>query len=268
MRLAPLFGVILCLACQPADEAPEPTPKARAETTRQPSTNAPPAPEHRGPIAATTRQLIVVRGESWDDFHGRAQRFERSEAGGDWRAVGDAFDVVFGHAGLAWGRGLHGDGPPPGVETGPTKSEGDGRSPAGVFSIGAAYGRAPRDPASTKLPYTQSASTLRCVDDPRSAHYNRVVDAAEFREDWTSAEPMRRYYELAIVVEHNLDYEPGGGSCIFLHAWKGPNTPVTGCTAMAPAELDTLADWLEPGALLVTLPKPAIDHLREAWALP
>ena len=227
----------------------------------------PPAPEHRGPIAASARQLVVVRGVGWDDIHGRAQRFERSEVGGDWRAIGDGFDVVFGHAGLAWGRGLHGQGPA-GGEAGPIKSEGDGRSPAGVFSIGAAYGRAPATAASTALAYTSASATSRCVDDPSSAHYNRIVDAAEVREDWASAEPMRRYYELAIVVEHNRDRERGRGSCIFLHAWKGPDTPVTGCTAMASSSLDELAAWLEPGALIVTLPSSTLARLRARWSIP
>ncbi len=253
MRVAPILGVVACLACGPADPISPPEPASEARAT--------------GPIPASTRQLVLVVGAGWNDTHGRAQRFER-EVGGDWRAVGDAFDVVFGHAGLAWGRGLHGQGAPEGMDAAPIKAEGDGRSPAGVFSIGAAYGRAPANAASTALPYTPESPTLRCVDDPSSAHYNRVVDVAEIDKDWASAEPMRRYYELAIVIEHNPDHDRGGGSCIFLHPWKAPDTPVTGCTAMASASLERLAAWLERDALIVTLPRAAMERLREPWSLP
>jgi uncharacterized protein YijF (DUF1287 family) len=224
-----------------------------------------PDPEHRGPIGASTRQLVLVVGDGWNDFHGRAQRFERDAVGEPWRPVGETFEVVLGHGGLAWGRGLHGDGAPAGFE-GPHKREGDGRSPAGVFALGRAYGRA--DAHATALPYTSESATLRCVDDPDSAHYNEVVDAARVDEDWRSAEPMRRYYELAIAVEHNPTDAPEAGSCIFLHEWRDAETAVTGCTAMATAELERLATWLEPGAVLVSLPEALLDELAPAWALP
>ena len=226
---------------------------------------APPATAHAGPIPATARQLILVRGVGWDDIHGRGQRYERAEVGGDWRSVGEEFAVVFGHAGLAWGRGLHGEGAPR-AEAGPSKREGDGRSPAGVFRVGEAYGRA--ETSASALAYTRESEGLRCVDDPSSAHYNRIVDTARVDQDWSSAEPMRRYYDLAIAVEHNAGRDREAGSCIFLHRWKGPDTPVTGCTAMASETLDALAAWLEPGAVIATLPESSLPHLRARWGLP
>jgi L,D-peptidoglycan transpeptidase YkuD (ErfK/YbiS/YcfS/YnhG family) len=172
---------------------------------------------------------------------------------------------VLGHGGMAWGLGLHGDGPTAKLE-GPRKREGDGRSPAGVFELGLAFGRS--DALATALPYASETSTLRCVDDPGSAHYNQIVDAAQVDEDWRSAEPMRRYYELAITVEHNASDVPEAGSCIFLHAWRDAESPVTGCTAMAADELEQLAAWLEPGAVLVALPRELQSELASAWRLP
>src|SRR5262249_32698068 len=54
----------------------------------------------------------------------------------------------------------------------------DGRSPAGIFSLGSAFGYAPRGQAGeVKLPYVQAVATLECVDDPRSAHYNKSLIA-------------------------------------------------------------------------------------------
>jgi uncharacterized protein YijF (DUF1287 family) len=222
-------------------------------------------PEHRGPIAATTRQLVLVLGDGWNDFRGHAWRFERDAIDGAWRPVGEAFAVVLGHHGIAWGRGLHGDGPPAHLD-GPTKHEGDGRSPAGVFLLGRAFGRS--DALATALPYASESPTLRCVDDPNSSHYNHIVDTEQVDEDWQSAEPMRRYYELAITVEHNERDVPKAGSCIFLHAWRDRETPVTGCTAMAADDLEQLAGWLQPGASLVLLPQELHAKLADPWRLP
>lgn len=226
----------------------------------------PPAPEHGGPIAATVRQLIAVEAATWDSFRARAQAFAREQIGGAWQPVGPAFDVVLGRSGLAWGRGLHGQGPPA-DERGPIKHEGDGRSPAGVFALGLAYGRAASAPE-LALDYVSESASLRCVDDPNSAHYNRIVDAATLAADWTSAEPMRSYYELAIVVAHNRERDPAAGSCIFLHAWRDADTPVSGCTAMAAEQLDALAHWLEPGAMVVALPQSPFAKLGRRWGVP
>jgi D-alanyl-D-alanine dipeptidase len=225
----------------------------------------PPAPEHAGPISGFATQLLVVRSPSWSSFRAQARRFARAEINGEWQALGDAFPVVLGHAGLGWGRGLHGEGAPTSFK-GPDKREGDGRSPAGVFAIGDAYGRAPKH--ATALRYQTQAESLRCVDDPASRHYAQVIDADAVTRDWSSAEAMRRLYDLAIVIEHNLARAPAGGSCIFLHAWDGPDSPVTGCTAMAVEELDTLAGWLAPGAVVVALPAAEYDRLSAAWSLP
>jgi uncharacterized protein YijF (DUF1287 family) len=225
----------------------------------------PAAPDHAGPISGLATQLVVVRSPSWSSFRAQARRFERATVNGAWLAVGEAIPVVLGHAGLGWGRGLHGDGAPNG-NSGPAKREGDGRSPAGVFAIGDAYGRASE--ATTRLPYALESASLRCVDDPASQHYGEIVDADAVNSDWASAEAMRRLYELAIVIEHNAARTREAGSCIFLHAWDGPDSPVTGCTAMATEHLDALARWLEPGAVIVALPAATYDQLSAAWSLP
>ncbi len=229
----------------------------------------------RGTVNATAvgvgedvTQLIAVVSSDWDDYRALLRRYERTgpEA---WKPVGEPISVVLGHAGYGWGAGLHGDGPPAGVP-GPTKREGDGRSPAGIFALGAIYGYAESLPGAPGR-YVQSTAELRCVDDPASAHYNRVVPSAQ--SDWNSAERMRRddeVYEIAVVVEHNsAPPKPGAGSCIFLHVWASPETPVRGCTAMSKPALEQLVQWLRPdAAVLVALPEDAYLALSPVWALP
>jgi len=226
-------------------------------------------PQTKAPIPSNRTQLVTVVTDDWNQFRAKLRRYERLPGQG-WKPVGAPTDVVLGREGYGWGRGLHGGGAP--GRAGPIKREGDGRSPAGVFDIGTAYGyEATRKGLS--LPYVQATSELRCVDDPKSRHYNRIVSTANTAADWQSAEHMRRQdelYAIAIVVEHNTQQiEPGAGSCIFIHVWRGPDSGMTGCTAMPMNTLETFARWLEPhAAALVALPRSEYEALKGPWGLP
>jgi uncharacterized protein YijF (DUF1287 family) len=222
------------------------------------------------PIPADVTQLVVVLSVGFGAWQARAQRYER-EPGGPFRRVGAALPAVLGGAGYGWGDGLHGRGAPPGRE-GPVKREGDRRSPAGVFSLGAVYGYAATAPA-LRLPYRQATADTRCVDDPGSPHYNQIVSIAETGERWRSAELMRRHddlYELTLVIEHNRSpVSAGSGSCIFAHVWARPDVAVTGCTGFSKPDLRRLLEWLKPrSAAWVALPHQEYLALRAAWGLP
>jgi len=218
--------------------------------------------------------LLVVVAELWQSSAGRLRRFARDGRDGAWLPVGEPVTVSLGRSGLAWGRGLH---PPPG-RGGPQKREGDGRAPAGVFAISALSGAAAAEGEPdrvAKLPCLRATGDLKCIDDPASTHYNRIVDQASLAEpDWISCEDMLRddgRYEIGAVVAHNADPPlPGAGSCIFLHVWEAAGMPTAGCTAMAPADMRVIAGWLDGAAapLLVQLPQAEYERCREAWGLP
>jgi len=235
-----------------------------------PATASKPAAEVSTPIHPGKTQLVTVVTSEWDRFQATLRRYQRAP-GQAWKLAGAPIDVVLGREGYGWGRGAHGAGAPAG-RPGPIKREGDGRSPAGVFDIGTAYGyEAAREDVS--LPYAQATPELRCVDDPKSHHYNRIVSTADTAVDWESAEYMRRedeLYAIAIVVEHNTQRtEPGAGSCIFIHVWRDPDSGMTGCTAMPLDTLEAFAGWLQPNAaVLVALPQSEYDVLRGPWGLP
>ncbi|HVK76557.1 MAG TPA: hypothetical protein VM734_24695 [Kofleriaceae bacterium] len=222
-------------------------------------------------IPDETRQLVTAIVPDWDRPVARLRRWERDAGDQPWRPVGDEWPAAIGSAGAAWGRGLHGDGAP--GRPGPIKREGDGRSPAGLFAIGPAFGYAAAAPAGTRVAYTTVDERWRCVDDPRSAHYNRVLDERTVAPDWRSAEDMRRSDELyawVIEIEHNRAASPGGGSCIFFHVWRGADHPTAGCTAMAEADLVRLLAGLDPAARPVFALLPADDYeaVAAAWGLP
>jgi L,D-peptidoglycan transpeptidase YkuD (ErfK/YbiS/YcfS/YnhG family) len=228
--------------------------------------------------------MLVVTTADWRATSGRLQRYEREAAG--WVPVGAPVDVVVGRNGLGWGRGLHAssDARP----DDPAKREGDGRAPAGVFRLTAAFGYGTTEP--TGLPYLPTDADVECVDDTASVAYNTVRERTT-GADWTSHEEMRRgdgLYRIGVVVAHNgpgvddalvpggsadavrTSTVRGGGSCIFLHVWNGPGSTTSGCTAMPDASLQAALAWLDDDAdpVLVQLPRPGFDRLRTPWALP
>lgn len=210
-------------------------------------------------------QLIVVTSKNWDDIQATAQRYERH--GKTFEKFEAPFAVVLGKNGMGWGKGLLDTG----QAEGPVKQEGDGKAPAGMFSLGRAFGYEPS--AETRLPYLPLTITVECVDDSQSAHYNQLLDGTTVARDWNSSEHMRRSDELyrqGIVIQHNTPASPAAGSCIFFHNWRGPTAPTRGCTAMEPANIAALFHWLDPrrNPVLVQLPEAQYEQLRGRWNLP
>lgn len=223
------------------------------------------------PALAQARQMIVVTTPNWDAVDGVLQRYERASVKQGWQPVGEKIAIVVGRTGLAWGKGLHGDS----LSDGPSKKEGDGKSPAGIFRLSAAFGYAAKPKAgAVKLPYLEATPTLECVDDVKSAHYNQVLERGSVkRVDWQSSEQMRRADELyrwGVVVDHNAQREAGCGSCIFLHIWSGAGKGTAGCTAMQAEKMEAVMRWLrgEQGPVLVQLPQAEFARLQAAWRLP
>jgi len=188
-----------------------------------------------------TEQLLVVTTKGWNKDSGILQRYEKVH--GQWQKAGESIDVKLGRNGLGWGRGLHTI--PNGAKY--IKKEGDGRSPAGIFTLKQAFGYAP---FRVKYPYRVYHETDHCVDDVHSRFYNKIVDSRQITVDYHSKEHMKfpkDFYRYGIVVNHNhIDEKgavPGAGSCIFIHIKK---VPTAGCTVMQEAEIKTLIRWLDP----------------------
>lgn len=216
-------------------------------------------------------QLVLVVVADWRSVTGGLDRFERRDDG--WTRVGSRVPVTVGRSGSGWGTGLH---PATGDE--PHKREGDGRSPAGVFAIGMAFGAGAT--LDTGLAYRPLTAHDWCIDDPASPHYNRIVDDRDVGADAVrgSTEPMRRdlhldgdrLYEVGFVIDHNAGCRAGLGSCIFVHPWHDAATPTAGCTALAEHDLRALLRWLRADAHPRFVLLPVAEHRRvwRAWDLP
>lgn len=218
------------------------------------------------------KQMILVTTPNWNAMQGSLQRYERENSKSEWRRVGDEIKIVIGRSGLAWGEGLHDKSVLQSDQ--PIKKEGDGKSPAGIFALTSAFGTT-KDTASIKLPYTPLGEYTECVDDVKSASYNRIVDRLKIGNfDWKSSEKMLEVgeqYSLGVFVAHNSNPpEKGKGSCIFLHIWKDENSPTAGCTAMRREDMDMILRWLDAkqNPVLVQFPATEYDRLSKKWKLP
>lgn len=219
-----------------------------------------------GNILQDSGQMLVVTTPDWDAAQGTMQMYERDKSG-KWIAVNEAFPVVVGRNGLAWGRGLHTFDEEPSLQ----KKEGDSKSPAGLFALGETFGFALKADAEwIHLPYMHITEKWECVDDVKSQHYNRMIERkADSNADWNSSEKMLAVgeeYRWGIVVKHNMNPVVNGcGSCIFLHIWLDEEKGTSGCTAMERANIETLLRWLVPAKnpLLLQLPESERRMLDE-----
>ncbi|WP_428569759.1 MAG: L,D-transpeptidase family protein [Solidesulfovibrio sp. DCME] len=250
----------LC-ACQPAARR-----TAQADPAGQPAASA-----RTGSPLAGAKQLLLVVTENFSANQARLRRFDRAPDG-TWRPVGDDVAVTIGKNGLAWGRGLHGE-PPAG---GPVKVEGDGRSPAGVFTFSTIFAYQPENLwAPAKMPVHQVTRETVCVETIGSASYNRILDEKpQAAKDYDSPDRMLRpdgLYRYGLMVDHNApDTKPGAGSCIFLHLWRRPGAPTVGCTAMNEPAMLVILSWIDAAKkpVIVQLPRPELNRLAPAWGAP
>jgi D-alanyl-D-alanine dipeptidase len=225
--------------------------------------------EKQWTVPQESEQLIVVVTPSFDAVQGSLYRFEKQHG---WTAISPAFDVVVGRKGMAWGRGIH---PEPPADH-PVKREGDGRSPAGIFSLPCALGLAPPERlAPLNIAYEQISESTECVDDAESVHYNETVDRDTLQSiDYTSSEPLSAFtaqMRYALFVEHNVSPRAkSAGSCIFLHVWKRSDRGTLGCTAMSASHMKAILEWIDAARnpLLIQLPESEYHRVKARWGLP
>jgi len=208
-------------------------------------------------IPANCGQVVLVTSPDWSSTTGTLQRYERAEARAPWHTAGGPVSVLLGKRGMAWGLGLHSRSAP---ET-PQKVEGDLRTPVGVFTLGSAFGRSPREEMPwLRFPYRQLTAATEAIDDPASRYYNRIVERTQVTQpDWQSSEHMGHIpvYELGIEIAHNPDRIARAGSCLFIHLWPKERNGTSGCTALHRADLLELLRWLDSAKhpVLVQLPQ-------------
>jgi L,D-peptidoglycan transpeptidase YkuD (ErfK/YbiS/YcfS/YnhG family) len=143
-----------------------------------------------------------------------------------------------------------------GIVPGRAKREGDGATPAGVHRFTGMLYRADRmaRPADWAVPIRPFE---RWSDDPADPDYNLPVTGSFVAPHPFSSEAMRRadrLYDLVLLTDWNWPQaEPGRGSAIFVHRWRGPGHATAGCIAFDPADLRWIAARLRTWSRLVVI---------------
>ena len=189
----------------------------------------------------SNNQVIFVKTNSYSSMNGTMFLYERKNAHKDWK-LKDSFEVTVGRSGLA--KDINATIPFTGSV--PTKHEGDGKSPSGIFTLGPVFSY--HHLQKLHMPFVQVDTNFYCVDDAASSYYNTLIVADTAKHNFNSFEHMKRddsLYEYGVWINYNSDpVTNGNGSCIFLHIQRTPNSPTAGCTAMTKEKILKLIYWL------------------------
>lgn len=221
-------------------------------------------------------QAIVGISDTWDSSHVTLTLVEKNAAG-KWQRVLGPYPGRLGRNGSVWGLGMHSN--PTGAVT---KKEGDGRSPAGIFSLGGLWVNNPVPVQHhSDIPYVQVGPNDLWVSDFRMPHlYNRHLRLDHpASTPWELHEQMRQNdypHSIKLLVHHNTPESVGkpivgAGSSIFFHIWRRDGeAPTAGCTSMNEEHLRAFIARLNPTRkpVYVLLPRSEYTRRRKEWNLP
>ena len=221
-------------------------------------------------IPANSTQCVVGIAEGWNSSHVTLSFYEKTD--GKWKQVGESWKGRLGSKGLVWGRGLH-----PNPKGAVLKTEGDDRSPAGIFDLGGVWGAHKSVKKHPKTFYHQVTSRDLWVEDPNSKLYNQFVTLGhEPKTEWEKKAQMVQNdypHSLKMFIGHNAypKVVAGGGSSIFFHIWRREGAAASaGCTTMQENKLRELIAAVDPGRrpIYVLLPRAEYEKLKPTWKLP
>lgn len=262
------------------DAKPGPTPEPPATTVAEGPAKPASGPLPSRPGAASSahfpeaqcRQLVVVTAADVRATRGALRRLTRATPDAPWTEVGQPVPCQLGRNGLGAGRGLG-----QAAVAGPAKRQGDGRTPAGLFALPAAFGYATAESAGAagvRLPYTAVTDRVSCVTDPASPLFGRVVGPEERPDGGLRQDRMVRddgANVWGVVIGHNSGAtDPEAGTCLFVNVRPAAGPPTGGSIGIPSESAAALAAWLDPTAkpLLAVLPEGDYRSLAAAWGLP
>ena len=192
----------------------------------------PGARRYDGSVPSAVTQVVVVRASSWSSTTATLRAYVRDAAG--WR-LSATWSARLGYGGLVLAD---------------QRTQGSGKTPAGIFRVTQAFGRQP-DPGA-RIPYTKVTTDDWWVQDRRSAYYNQMRRGSQGGFALTTSGYygsehlwyMGSKYDYVTVVDFNRPNPVvGRGSGIFVHAH---GTLSTGCITVEYARSRALARWWDP----------------------
>lgn len=182
---------------------------------------------HKGRLE-DINQLLVVFNE--DETKNKAVLIAFEKKGKNWETRFGPLKASIGRTGFA----------KPG-----TKSEGDGKSPTGLFALGQLFSY--ESAVNTKLPFIQINAKDKWIDDPASAGYNTYVRGNTTAKSFEKLLLNSIDYKYCMVIEYNTHpVIKGRGSAIFFHLADDVYTATEGCVAISEADMKEILLWMRP----------------------
>lgn len=174
-------------------------------------------------------QLLIVFNETPGQNSAVLVAMEKENK--NWRVISKPMPVGIGHKGFAAPN---------------AKREGDNQSPTGFFRLGQlfCYDKV----VNTRMPYIQTTSEDKWIDDPNSADYNRYIRGETQANSYEKLKIRSDEYKYCMAIEYNMHpVVKGLGSAIFLHLSEGeqPN-PSAGCVVVTQRDMEGLLKWMNP----------------------
>lgn len=125
------------------------------------------------------------------------------------------------------------------------KKEGDGKSPTGLFELGQLYTYEAQ--VNTNLPYIQTNSEDKWIDDPTHEDYNKPIRGFTNAKSFEHLKLSSIDYKYCMVIEYNTHpVVKGKGSAIFFHVATPTYSPTAGCVAIKESDMEKFLLWLDP----------------------
>ena len=136
-------------------------------------------------------------------------------------------------------------------KNGPGKqSEGDTKTPLGTWTVGEAYGI--NDNPGSKIKYTKVTEDMYwCATGSNDKNYNKLIYKSDNPDlDYSEDEHLIDYpvvYNYLLDLGYNAACAPYAGNAIFLHCWRGENSPTGGCVGIAEENMIKVLQTITPG---------------------
>ena len=100
------------------------------------------------------------------------------------------------------------------------------------------------------MPYRQSTSEDKWIDDPESPDYNKPIKGETTAKSFENLKISSDEYKLCMVIEYNMHpIIKGMGSAIFMHLSLGESVnPSSGCVVLTPENMNKLLKWMNPNS--------------------
>ena len=177
----------------------------------------------------SVHQLLVVFNETAEQNSAVLVTMEKKNK--VWKVISNPMQAGIGRKGFAAPN---------------AKREGDNKSPTGFFRLGQlfCYDKV----VNTRMPFIQTTSEDKWIDDPNSADYNRHIRGATRAKSFENLKIRSDEYKYCLVIEYNMHpVVKGMGSAIFLHLSDGekPNASA-GCVVVTQKDMEWLLKWMNP----------------------